>query len=132
MIHCAVCLKLIQHCKSTIFHIKKEWKRRLKKKVLEICFTTVWIYNLPLNNAGLNRESSLICGFFFNKYNTCIFILQVFNSVWGKVCVRLEIIICRIKRTAGWVLILSKRFQLPGLGWVIYQFLCFWGRDRSL
>ena len=51
--------------------------------------------------------------------------------MWGKVCVWLEITICEIKRTRVWVLILSKLFQLPAFGWVIYQFICFWGRDNS-
>jgi len=35
----------------------------------------------------------------------------------------IKINICRIKRTRAWVLILSKMFQLPVFGWVIYQFL---------
>ena len=30
-----------------------------------------------------------------------------------------------------WVLILSRLFQLPTLGWIIYQLVCFWGRDSS-
>ena len=51
--------------------------------------------------------------------------------MWGKVCVPLEITIRGIKKTIVWVLILPKRFQLRDLGWVMYRFLRFWGRDRS-
>ena len=52
--------------------------------------------------------------------------------MWGKICIWLAIAICGIKRTRVWVLILSKLFQLPALGWVIYQFICFWSRDNSM
>ena len=30
-----------------------------------------------------------------------------------------------------WDLILSRLSQLPTLEWIIYQFLCFWGRDST-
>ena len=43
----------------------------------------------------------------------------------------LEITMYGIKRPGVWVLILSKLFQLPALGRVIYQFFCFRGRDSK-
>ena len=53
-------------------------------------------------------------------------------NVLGKVWVPLENTLRRTTRTRIWVLILSKLFQLPALGWVIYQFLCFQGRENSM
>ena len=36
------------------------------------------------------------------------------------------------QKTRALVLILSRLLQLPGFWWVLYQFLCFWGRDSSM
>lgn len=63
--------------------------------------------------------------FFSNEYSVCMFVFRVFK---GKICVGLEITIHGINRTRVWVLILFFSFRPWG---VIYQFLCFWGRDSS-
>ena len=56
--------------------------------------------------------------FFSNKYSTYIYILyRSLNELSvGKICVRLGIPGCVIKRTRVWVLTLSKAFQLPAHG----------------
>lgn len=59
-------------------------------------------------------------------------IIKLTNWGGGKLWVWLLITICRIKRTGVRILLLSTLFQLPALGQVIYQFLCFWGRDSSM
>lgn len=40
--------------------------------------------------------------------------------------------IWRIKMTRVGVLIQSKLFQLPVFGWIIDQFLCYWGRHSCI
>lgn len=90
-------------------------------------------YSWSLNNTCLNCAGPLISRiFFFCEYIPVFSICRSLNYlVWEKVCVSLEITVCGIKGTRVWVLILSKPFQPPALGWVIYHVLCFWGRDGS-
>ena len=73
-----------------------------------------------MNNICLNWSGLLILGYFSNIV-TCIFILCIFMRI------KFVFIIYGIKRSRVWVLILSKLF--PAFGWVIYHFLCFWGKD---
>ena len=56
---------------------------------------------------------------------------RLFKVGGGGVCFQLEITMCGINKTRVWVLILSKRFQLPTRGWVIEQLL-FWGAETAV
>ena len=86
-------------------------------------------YSWPLNNTILNCPGPLLHGVFSKNI---VLVFSLYRSLsTGTLCVWLEIIICGIKRTRIWVLILSRLFQHPALKWVIHQFLCFCGRDSS-
>ena len=73
----------------------------------------------------------------YADFSICIvaalFILRIFKltkcggnsflntaTIWG------------IRMTRVWVPIQSKLFQLPGFGWIIDPFLCYWGRYSSI
>lgn len=74
---------------------------------------------------GLNGASSLICGFFLNKYGILIFSFYRSLSVAYSLCL-LKITICGMKRTRIWTwFCLSKLFQLLTFRFVNHQYLSF-------
>ena len=80
---------------------KAQPPKKMKIKVLEICSQQCECTEFTLEQHPFQLEVSIYMQIFFNKYSTCIFILQVFNEVFDEVCVRVEIAICRIKRTGS-------------------------------
>ena len=116
---------------------KKEWTPRTWWEINLTCVKSNVAHKgtqilLTLEQHRFELGGSTYTWIFFNKYHTCIFVLLIFTYRRGKVCVRLESPICGITRARVWVLILSGLFQLPALGWVIYQFLCFWGSESRM
>ena len=74
----------------------------------------------------------MTCFFFFLSNNIAsVFSLERSLNYCSVEKSWLEITKHEIKRTRVWALILSITVQLPVFGRVIYQFLCFWGRDNS-
>ena len=88
-------------------------------------------YSWPLKKTCWNCSDPLTRGF-FSVNRVSVFSFDQSFKCRGKFVFDYRPQYVESQKSRVWVLILSRLLRLPALGWVLYQFLCFWARDSSM